>query len=253
MRSQRLNSLQEYIFEKKLVSLPELCDHFGVSLSTLRRDLVSLEQRGLIKKTYGGVAAQPARQLITPYESRNIINREAKLRIAQAAAGLVNDGDIIYIDSGSTVMAMVDFLEKSQGVTILTNNLNVIVRAVHMENIQVISLSGTLNRQVYSFTGDSAAKILARYNINKSFMGCTGISLTNGVTNSSATEVEIKRTAIERSPHNILLLDSSKVGVISLFTYCSLEDLHVVVTDKELPEEYTARFARTDAKILVAR
>jgi DeoR family transcriptional regulator, myo-inositol catabolism operon repressor len=182
------------LLRRKLASLQELCDHFGVSLSTLRRDLTSVEQRGLIRKTCGGVAAQPTRQLVTPYEERDIINRAAKQKIARAAAaGRVDDGDIIFIDFGSTVMGMIDFLEQARGVTILTNNINIIVKAIHMENIQIITLPGVLNRQTYSFAGESAANILTNYNINKSLMGTTGISISNGVTNSSSTEVEIKK------------------------------------------------------------
>jgi DeoR family myo-inositol catabolism operon transcriptional repressor len=252
MRSQRINSLQEYIFEKNLVSLRDLCDHFGVSLSTLRRDLAALDHQGLIKKTYGGVAAQSTRQLITPYEERDIIHREAKWKIARAAAGLVNNGDIIFIDSGSTAMGIVDFLGSARNVTILTNNINAIVKSLPLDNIRVITLSGLLNRRTRSFTGESAAKILLRYNINKSFMGTTGVSITNGVTNSSSTEVEIKTTAVQRCQQNILLADSSKIGVISLFTYCQFDQVDAIVTEKSLPDPYMERLRKNQATAVIA-
>lgn len=252
MRSQRINALQEYIFEKKFVSLQELCVHFGVSLSTLRRDLEILDGQGLIQKSYGGVAAQPPRQLITPYETRDIINREAKRKIARAAASLVDDGDIIYIDSGSTPMGMVDFLGDGRHVTILTNNVNVIVKAIPFENIEVITLSGTLSRHSYSFTGGYAAKILLRHNINKSFMGTTGISMKNGVTNSQSSEVEIKKTAVEHCQRSFILADSKKIGVISLFTYCPFESIDTIVTEAELPSDYMECLAANQSRVIVA-
>ncbi|MGI6199238.1 MAG: DeoR/GlpR family DNA-binding transcription regulator [Christensenellales bacterium] len=240
MRSQRIQEIENYIYEQKTVTLDQICQHFGISKSTIRRDLEQILQNGNIKKIYGGVTVQSKKELISFHE-RNIAHLAEKERIAKKAAEMVSDGDIIFIDSGTTTLHMIDALADRRKLTVLTNNFEVIYRAIPYENINLISLSGTLNRKTLSFTGPSAAQVLGAYNVSKAFMAATGFSVESGVTNSSPVESDVKRVAVQRSQQVVLLADHFKFDTVSLITYCNLEQIDTLVTDT-MPGEKIAKF-----------
>jgi len=251
MRSQRIEEIKKYIYENKTVTLDEICENFQVSKSTLRRDLNAILQSSDIKKIYGGVTALPQKGLVS-FEERNISNLEAKRRIAAAAAGLIQENDIIFIDSGTTTLPLIDFITEKKNITILTNNVEIIMHAIPFENINVISLSGTLSRKTLSFTGASAVQVLQNYNISKAFMATTGFSIVNGVTNSSPSESDIKRAVVQRSQKVVLLADSSKCNTISLITYCGLDQINTLVTDAYPSKEICNYIRNSGNEILIA-
>lgn len=244
MKSFRLRRMEQYILEKENVSMEELCEEFDMSMNTVRLDVAALVKKGSVKKVYGGVCSNRQNSLV-PFEERKMKNSEQKKSLCRAAAALVEDGDIIYVDSGTTTMYLADYLDKHKNVTILTNNLNVIMRSVPYENLQVICLPGILERKTNSFVSAETGKILARYNIKKAFFAATGITENGDVTNSSSLEYEIKREAMRNSEHKYLLLDSSKFGKSALLTYAHISNMERVVVDgamnpglKELCEKY---------------
>ena len=159
---------------------------------------------------------------------------EKKKSVCKVAAELVDDGDIIFVDSGTTTMYLIDYLDKHKNVTVLTNNLNVIMRAVPFENVQVICLPGILERKTNSFVSAETGKILARYNIKKAFFAATGVTENGDVTNSSSLEYEIKREALDNSEYAYLLLDSSKYGKSALLTFAHISDMDRVIVDEEI-------------------
>ena len=231
MKSFRLRRMEQYILEKENVSMEELCKEFDMSMNTVRMDVAALVKKGSVKKVYGGVCSNRQNSLV-PFEERKMKNSAIKKAVCQAAAALVEDGDIIYIDSGTTTMYMADYLHQHKNITILTNNLNVIMRAVPYENIQVICLPGILERKTNSFVSAETGKILARYNIKKAFFAATGVSENGDVTNSSSLEYEIKTEAMKNSEHKYLLMDSSKYGKSSLLTFAHISDMELVITDE---------------------
>ena len=235
MRVERIDSIIEFIYKNKNVTLDQICDNFNISKSTIRRDLSEILKDTNLKKTYGGITLKNKwgnKKYLTSFSERNIENADKKLAISKKAANIVEDNDIIFIDSGTTTFYMVDYLENVNNLTILTNNLEVIFRAVKYKNINLISLSGALSRETLSFVGATSIPTIKNFNISKAFMATTGFSITNGVTNSSPLESDIKRTVISKSSKIILLADSSKFNSVSLMTYCNLEDIDILVTDK---------------------
>lgn len=239
MRTQRIEEMESYIFDCKTVTLDHLCEEFNVSKNTIRRDIDRLVDKGCIKKIYGGVtinnAASPSQELIS-FDERNVSNLEIKDQIAKRAAELVNDGDVIFIDSGTTTNHLLNYITNRNNLTIITHSLEVILNTIAYDNINVISLSGTLNRKTLSFTGASTTDIINNYNITKAFLSTTGLSIENGATNSSPGESSIKRAAVSRSQQLYLLADHTKFNVVSLMTYCPLEKFNGLVTDQRPPE-----------------
>lgn len=244
MRAERIDSIIEFIYKNKNVTLDQICDNFNISKSTIRRDLSEILKDTNLKKTYGGITLKNKwgnKKYLTSFSERNIENADKKLAISKKAANIVEDNDIIFIDSGTTTFYMVDYLENVNNLTILTNNLEVIFRAVKYKNINLISLSGALSRETLSFVGATSIPTIKNFNISKAFMATTGFSITNGVTNSSPLESDIKRTVISKSSKIILLADSSKFNSVSLMTYCNLEDIDILVTDK-MPDKNISNY-----------
>ena len=249
MKTHRIKNVEEYILKNESVSLDKLCDVFKVSKNTIRRDIKELLEKGKIKKIYGGVTINQKK--LVPFEERNIKNHAEKKVTAEIAAAYINDGDIIFIDSGTTTMWLIDYL-KNKNITILTNNLSAIVSALPYPNLNIISLGGTLKRKTNSFVGNSTSLVLKDYNISKAFMAATGISIARGATNSSVEEYELKKLIVEKSDEIFLLVDSSKFDSISLMTYSPLENLDYIITNKTPPKKYTDFFKKNKITLLIA-
>lgn len=252
MRPKRIEEIKNYIYSNKTVALNQICDVFHISKSTLRRDLDDILAEGTIKKIYGGVTAI-AENGLKPFNERNIANQEAKERIAFAAASEVENGDVIFIDSGTTTFYIINYMKDKKNITILTNSIEVIIQAIPYDNINVIALAGTLNRKTLSLTGAVSAQVLQGYNLSKAFMASTGYSIVSGVTNSSPLESDIKRVAVQRSQKVYLLADSSKSDVVSLITYCQLEQIDTLITDVSPSKEICDFIHSSGNRIVIAK
>ncbi|WP_163468873.1 DeoR/GlpR family DNA-binding transcription regulator [Fusobacterium sp. IOR10] len=235
MKYERTKKIEEYILEKKSVKMDKLCEVFNVSPNTIRRDIKEILKKGTIEKVYGGVTAASNETLVS-FKERKIINQNLKSKIALKASEFVNDNDIIYVDSGTTTVHMVDGL-KNKSVTVFTNNLNFIIQALPYANIKIIALSGSLDRAVNSFVGQESIDFLKNLNIQKAFMATTGVAMNIGITNASIKESGVKETAINQSSEIFLLMDSSKFSSLGLVTYAQFSDIDFLLTDFA-PKEY---------------
>lgn len=251
MRTFRLRQMEQYILENDTVSMEDLCARFNISMNTTRMDVASLVKKGTVKKIYGGVCANQMNNLI-PFEDRRLRNMEMKRAIGRAAADLIKDGDVIYLDSGTTTMYIVDFMEDKKNVTIITNSFNAITRALPYSNLTVICLPGTLERRTNSFVSAETGRMLERYNIQKAFMAATGVGAGGEVTNSSPLEFEIKGSAIKNSVHSYLLVDSSKFGRTSLMRYANLAQMERIITDEGVSGTYLELCRQANVEVMIA-
>ena len=234
MKVSRLNSIEQYVISRETVSIDELCEVFGVSKNTIRRDLNELEMRGHITKVYGGVTATvPSGAVPTPI--RSSLNTVDKSLIGRLAA---EDGDTIFIGSGTTTLCLLRFLVAKKRITIITHSLGALSEASKYDNLNIISLGGIYSPTTDSFVGLSAIEALSSMRINKAFMGATGVSLTAGMTNTTFLEAEIKRAVVHRADSIYGMADSSKIGREAIVTFCHLKDLTAFITDREPPKEY---------------
>ncbi len=251
MKTDRIQEMERYIIQHGAATMEELRTQFGISMNTVRRDVAELLARGAVTKVYGGVRARPTEQALTPYEVRRRGSEDAKAAIGRRAAALVQDGDVIFIDSGTTTLQMVDHLADRRELTIITNNIEVINRALPHENITIIALPGQVRRKTHSLTGDEAVRYLRRYNVRMAFIAATGVS-SHGVTNSSPLEFEIKKCAVESAEKTVLLIAEAKFGVTGLMTFAQLTDFDALVTDRMPEETVCSRLADSGVELIVA-
>jgi DeoR family myo-inositol catabolism operon transcriptional repressor len=251
LKHARLMEMERFVLEQESVSMEALQERFGISLNTVRRDVALLLKRGMVEKVYGGVRARRLTAL-TSFGARAEREGEAKALVARRGAELVADGDILFVDSGTTALHLARHLKERRNVTVVTHSLYFMVEAMACPGVNVITLPGMLQRDTASFTGAETLRALNAYNIKTAFMAATGLSLSRGATNASPLEYEIKRGAMARSARAVLLMDSSKFGQTGLNTYAQLEQFYALVTEKA-PEEYARALGEAGVKVLLAR
>ena len=237
MKNIRLAKMEKMIIEKKIVTLKELQSEFNISMNTVRRDINELIENENIKKINGGVQYDAKSLEFKNFDERKSKEKDAKELIGRKASRFVEDGDIIYIDSGTTTVNLSYYLCTKKNLTLITNNLQVIFETSHKDNINLISLGGELNKKSFSFADKKTTMFLKDLNIDKAFMSSTGLSVKNGATNSIFEEKEIKSEVISRAKKVFLLIDHSKFEKNTLFTFCKIDNIDCIITDKA-PENY---------------
>ncbi len=248
MKISRLNSIEQYVIARETATIDELCETFGVSKNTIRRDLNELEARGHIAKVYGGVTAISSASAV-PTPIRSGMHSADKTLIGRLAAEEVADGDTIFLDSGTTTVCMLKFLTKKKRITLVTHSLGAMAEASKYENLSVISLGGIYSRPTDSFVGLSAFEALSAMKINKAFMAATGVSLENGMTNTTFLEAEIKRGVVQRASQIFLLADGSKLERDAMVSFCPLSRLTGFITDRRPDEKYMDFFNKHQIRV----
>ena len=249
MKAKRLEEMESFILSGGSVTMEELRDHFGISMNTVRRDIAEIVKPGYIEKVYGGVRAMTRVPALVPYSVRSGAPDDAKRRICMAAGRMVSDGDIIFIDSGTTTVHVMDAI-RDKAVTVITNNIEVMIQALEYDNIRIIVIPGEIHRKTHSITGEDSAAFLSHLNTDIAFMAATGASFS-GVTNSSPLEYSIKRAAVAHTRKAVLLITGGKFGVTSLLTYASLSQFHTVITDGTVAPEYREKLRELNTNLVV--
>jgi DeoR family myo-inositol catabolism operon transcriptional repressor len=133
---------------------------------------------------------------------------------------------------------MIEHIKGFSNLTVITNSISALNTLFNYPNINVIAIGGNLIRKTGSFAGIESAAVVKNYNISKCFMAATGVSIVNGLTNSTMPEYELKRSVIQKSNEIFLLADRTKFGISSLLTYCPLEDIDYLISDASPSPEY---------------
>ncbi|MBQ5762009.1 MAG: DeoR/GlpR transcriptional regulator [Clostridia bacterium] len=245
MPTERRNAILSIIDQYGDVSLSFLCDLFpDVSSMTIRRDLIYLEERGLVVRTQGGVMSIKKLSngnVMSPsndeneYNFRAQQNVHAKQLIAQKALQFIKKNSSIFFDAGSTMMALAKILPNDY-MNVISTGINVSQELVAHSNINVIIPGGTVNRATLSVSGTDSLAYIDKVNIECAFISASAFSLDSGFSVSNMYEAELKKKVISKAKQTIVLLDSSKIGKTLLFTFADLNSVDVLVTDDEVSD-----------------
>lgn len=250
MKDDRRKQIEAMVARRDTVTMEELRREFGVSMNTVRSDVAYLVDTGAVEKIYGGVRSVQ-RQEVPLFTQRTQLRADEKRRIARYAQDLIDDGDTLYIDAGTTTMHLIDFLDPGKHVTIVTGNLYVAHQAYDKPNAELILLPGGMNRRTNSVSDVSTLEFLGRYQFAKAFMGASGVSLDGKLNVSTYIEYELKKLAAARSRQAFLLLDGGKFGGSSLMSYGSLEDMTCLITAAPCPEELRDLCQRKNIRLTI--
>jgi DeoR family transcriptional regulator of aga operon len=232
------------------VSVTELSQQLGVSEVTIRADLQALAERNLIIRTHGG--AIPAKDTYDLALTRRRQQQIAeKSRIGQAAAAMVADGDAIFVDSSSTALTIIPYLDNRRQLTIITNSLAVAQAMQDRPSLTVVMPGGTLQNDTASLISIDGLEILRKYNIQRGFFGAHGLAVVEGLTDVSAEEADVKRQLVAMCRQTIALLDATKWGRVGLASFAQLEDIDMIITDSDAPEELLAQVSAMGIQVVV--
>jgi len=254
VNSGRQHQILQLIEQKGEIQLQQLKEMFPeVSMMTLRRDLISLENSGHLIRTYGGAVSvkkvSNSAGEEDAYSRRASENVEAKIKIAEKAVSMVEKGRSIYFDAGSTIMCLAKMLP-DDSFSIVTSGANIALELVKKLRASVVALGGLVNRNTFSMSGPNAISFLDTINIDIAFMAASGFSIESGFTVSNIYEGELKRKVVKRAKKVILLMDTNKINKNQPFTYATLEDIDVWVCEKELPKEVEAEAKKYGVEII---
>ena len=222
LRAIRLKQMQNYIAENGFVTIIQLCDKFGISKNTVRADIRELADKGFVQKKYGGVA-NIEQNVMVSFTERQSTNMDLKEKIGIHAAQLLEENDVICIDSGTTASCLMRAATLfPPNITVITNNFSVIQEASKYPDVSVIVLPGKLERKTNSFVGVETIEAVKQYNFNKCFMGTTGISLSGCLTNSTTIEAKVKGEIIRNSKTCYLMACTSKLGQSNMVNFSNI-------------------------------
>lgn len=244
MKSKRIDEIEKMVLKLETVSIEELCDEFDVSKNTIRRDINELVERDVIEKVYGGIKAK--RLPLVSYEKRDDFHREQKRNIAEFASSLIKEGDVIYIDSGTTAAQIPTFLDKDIDCTIITNNFDVVEVCSEFHNATLFVIGSLYNYKTRSFVELDTSAELVNFNINKAFMAATGLTIDNGLTNSDPLEYEMKKKICQNSTEIIAVVDESKFDKSTLLTYCPLDNVNHIISSENIADSYKEFFIKKE-------
>ena len=250
MKDARRKHIEAMVAQRDTVTMEELRQEFGVSMNTIRADVAYLVDTGAVEKIYGGVRFVK-RQEVPLFTQRTQLRAEEKRLLAAYAQDLIEDGDTLYIDAGTTTMHLIDLLNPAKHVTIVTGNLYVVRQAYEKPQVELIVLPGTMNRRTNSVSDVGTLDFLGRYQFAKAFMGASGMSPDGRLNVSTYIEYELKKLAVSRSQKKYLLLDGGKFGGSSLMSYGSVEDMTEIITGPTCPEEIRTRCRHRGVKLTI--
>lgn len=249
---ERRDAIIRLVRDKGLARVEELAGHFNVSSVTIRNDLNYLDKKSLLVRSHGGAMALNDVVKEVSFDDKGTVNAAQKEIIGAAAAQLVNDGESIILDSGTTTQRLANHLVHSRNLVVMTNGLNVASELVKASGIEIMMTGGTLRSKSLSFYGSQAEDALRQYRFDKLFLGVDGFDIIAGLTTHFDREATLNRVMCDISSEIILLADSAKFGRKGYHFIRSFGAFHTLVTDKGIPADYLVGLQRQGVRVIIA-
>lgn len=237
----RKRTILSILDREGVVRNAELSELLNVSIVTIRSDLRELEMAGECEIIWGGaVSKKPSAERELVLNQRSELHPDEKRRIGERAAQLVEVGQTLIVDAGTTTVELVQHLSHDlEYLRVVTPALNVAVAAAYYPNIELVMTGGVLRNLTRSLIGIQSIKTLESINADWTFLASGGFSVERGVTTGNILEVEVKRTMVQRAKKVALLADSSKFGKVLSLSVVPLEQIDMVISDSGLSDDAT--------------
>jgi DeoR family transcriptional regulator of aga operon len=234
------------------VRVEQLSAQFSVSSVTIRSDLRQLEKSGCAVRAYGGAMLNKQFAFDRPLQDKGRINRDVKFAIACAAAELVNDGDAIILDSGSTTSQMAQQLVGKKDLVVMTNALNIAFELANNEQVDLMVVGGSVRRKSWSLYGPAAEQHMRQFRFDKLFLGVDGFDLLSGITTPDPGEAQLNRAMCDVAREVIAVADASKFGRTSFCMIREIGQIQRLVTDSCIPESYLHALKHLGVDVIIA-
>lgn len=254
MTNERRAAIVDAVRRGGAVRVADLVQLFEVSAVTIRNDLAELEKENLLVRDHGGATPVGSGRTVTSLlavEDRAGLQMDQKQKIASAAAALVQPGETLLIDAGTTAVEMLHFLGSVPSLTVITNAVNVALAAANLTSAEVIFLGGTFNRESSSNLGPMAERALGEFLVDRLFLGTQAADLEHGLTDTTLEIAQIKRAMIRSAREVVLLADSSKWNTTGSIKVAPLSAAHHIITDSGLPTAQQKQIKKLGIRLTV--
>ncbi len=249
MNRRRLKIL-DLIREDGHAKVQDLSRIFQVTDVTIRQDLEMLEQMGYVQREHGGAFLKDVGSFAKTGQVFNQVHLDQKKAIAQKAVSLIEEGDCIILDSGSTTTEIAKLLLDYRELTVITNALNIALILGENHGINLIVSGGEFKAPTLSLTGQLAADSFADVHVNKLFLATAGISPDFKLTYPSLSDLVVKSAMIKSAAKVYLVADSSKLGVSAFANLGPISLVHALITDQQITEEQKEIFSTQDVEVI---
>jgi DeoR family fructose operon transcriptional repressor len=229
---ERKRKIIDLLNQNKKVTVAELVHLFNVSSATVRSDLRELNDKGQIIRTHGGAIVETGASFEPDTEQKRDLNLAAKQQIARIAIELVNDGDTVIFDTGTTTLELAKLLGQHRRVTAVTNDFEIARVLEEMSSINVLMLGGEIRKKFHCTVGAAGINMLAQLTVDKVFMGTNSLSISKGASTPNIQQAETKKAMIASAKKVILLCSNNKLGKDSFAHFASLDQIDTLVIDQ---------------------
>ena len=252
LANQRREKILDLLKEDGSAKVIKLSKIFKVSEVTIRQDLEKLEKDGFIKREHGGAFLKNVEDSVKSFTLLNQDNIEKKQIIGKKAAELIETGETIILDSGSTTTEIAKNLVGRKGITVITNALNIAMMLGAEPGIEVIVTGGEFKPPTLSLTGQKAAAFFEDINVHKLFLATAGISLRSGLTYPSLSDIVVKKAMIDATDLTYLVADSTKIGKNAFASLGALSLIDYIITDAEVDQKRAQILREHEIEFIIA-
>ena len=246
-----MDLIMDILARKGYQSVNELASELKVSDMTVRRYLDRLEERELIKRTHGGAFAGQE-MMEVDFRIRETVHREEKEAIGRAAFALIQPGESVFIDAGTTPAFLASAINDTKRITVVTNSLVVAHTLESRANVQCILLGGMVHGATHSTVGQIADESLGQFRFNRAFMGTSAVDMSAGLSQGTFEEIPVKRKAARQSAQVVVLADSSKFDKQVTFLFMELGQVNAIITDTGIKPEIALAIRERGIELITA-
>lgn len=248
---ERQKKIMDLLTIKKVLKITELTKELEVSVDTLRRDINQLTKEGKIKKIYGGIKLIESQFGESTIDERMISHLEEKNSIAQKCSEYINDGDCIYLDSGSTTFQIAKYIKNKKNLTVITNSIPIILELMNSD-IELIIIGGKIRKNEQSVVTYEYLFNFNQLNIQKAFICASGITIEKGISDYNIEEAITRKKMIELSNEIYVASDSSKFGKNVTIGIAPLEKIDYIITDQNINQVLINQFKKSPTNLIIS-
>lgn len=250
LTSERKRHILTLLAQEGRIVAKELGRHLGISEDTIRRDLRELAGEGLLQRVHGG--ALPVSSALVDYAGRRLLSPEAKVAIGRAAAGMVQPGQVVIVDGGTTTDQLVRHLPVDLHATVVTHSPSIAVALVEHPTVEVVLIGGRLFKHSVVAVGAAAIEAIGRIRADVYFMGVCSVHPQAGISTGDLEEAYIKRALVERAGETVALVSAEKLDTAAPYTVGPLSDLATIITERDVPDAVIAPYEQAGVTVIRA-
>lgn len=248
--AKRIDKIRQKVEAEGEVFVSDLSRLYNVTEETIRRDLEKLKNEGVVTRTYGGAMLNTSSQNDrVHFSKRRAIHLEAKKKIAKLAARELGDKRTIMLDNSTTVIETMQLLKNNKNLTAISFSAQ-IFQELDETNIMLVSTGGIYDERTRSFYGSLAKDNIRKYNVDVALLGCKGLDMTNGISDSSEGEADLKAEMSSRATSVVVLADHSKFGQTAFVNFLHWDMVNCLITDEKPDEKWVDFCNRMNIRLI---